>query len=263
MFHVIPLLKKLQDRDIEAHLACGKYEVEAARLLLHLGLITKLHSNEFIDGGINSDMGSIVRFLEHIGTIYERKYEYDYIIEPARNENEDPNGQKGLNGLFSCTEEIGIDFGTVPWAVTDIPKVIVGGWDKNKTENYIAVQPASISGFKTYNPLYGIEYPGDVKSFGFLSDTPIMDAIQIHGRTMIEVYEELLTCSMVVSTHSSIGVLAYYLGIPQLFIHFWKGGLANIEECETSINIREPGRIELQLAIDDLYRIVNGGEKLE
>ena len=257
MFHVIPLLKKLQEKGIECHLACGSYEVQAARLLLKLGLISKLHSSDWVDGSINSDMGSIVRFLEMLGTMYETRYEYDAIIEPARNKEEDPNGQKGLNGVFESTVDLGIDMNTVPWAVTDIPKVIVGEWNKDKTENYIGVQPASCSGFKTYNPLYAIEFPGDVKSFGFASDSPIMDAIQIHGKSMEEVYEELLTCSMVVSTHSSIGVLAYYLGIPQIFIHFWPSGLANIEEDEYSINLREPGKLELQIEIDKLYNKVN------
>lgn len=256
MFHAIPLLKKLQDNGIECDLVCGEYEIEAARLLLHLGLISTLHHDTFIDGHINTDMNSIIKFVDHIGTIYERKVKYDHIIYPARTGDID-SGAKGLSGAFTCDEDVGIDFNSVPWAVTDIPKAIVGEWDKGKTDNYIGVQPASISGFKTYNPLYGIEYPGDVKSFGFSSDTPIIDAIQIHGKTMVEVYEELLTCSMVVSTHSSIGVLAYYLGIPQIFIHFWKGGLANIEESETSINLREPGRIDLQIAIDDLWKVVN------
>ena len=259
MFHCIPLLKELQRLEHEVDLAHGSYEKGAAQLLLHLGLVKSLHSNPFIDGNINTDMGSIVRFVNSIVDIYEKRVEYDCIIEPERQEGEDPFGQRGLTGGWMQTgEDCGVNFGPVPWAVTDVPDVTVGDWKAEVTE-YIGVQPASISGFKTYNPLYAIEYPSDVKSFGFMSDGPIVDSIAIHGHTMIDVYEELLTCSMMVSTHSSIGVLAYYLGIPQIFIHFWPTGLANLAERGGNVvNIREPGKIELQIAIDEMYNKLKG-----
>ncbi len=252
MFHVIPLLKKLQEMDYWVDLAHGKYESGAAKLLLHLGLVKKLYSSDFVDGKINTDMGSIIRFLNYIEDIYDKEEEYDVIIEPARNPGEDPMAQRGLSGLFMSSKDIGIDFNDVPWAVTNIPDVIIGDWKAEGT-GYIGVQPSSISGFKTYNPLYAIEYPEDVKSFGFQTDHPIEDAIAVHGRDMIEVYEELLTCSMVVSTHSSIGILAYYLGIPQVFIHFWAKGLANLANRPLVVQLKEPGKTELQIAIDDLY----------
>jgi hypothetical protein len=252
MFHVIPLLKKLQDMDYDVDLAHGKYELGAAKLLLHLKLVKKLYSSDFVDGNINTDMGSIIRFLNYIEDIYDEEEKYDVIIEPARNPGEDPMAQRGLSGLFQSNVDIGIDFNTVPWAVTEIPNVIVGDWKPEGAE-YIGVQPASISGFKTYNPLYAVEYPDDVKSFGFQTDRPIDNAIVIHGKDMVEVYEELLTCRMVVSTHSSIGVLAFYLGIPQIFIHFWPTGLANLAERELTVQPKEPGMSELQRVIDDLY----------
>jgi hypothetical protein len=252
MFHVIPLLKKLQEKEYTVDLAHGKYELGAAKLLLHLKLVKKLYSSDFVDGKINTDMGSIIRFLNHIEDIYDKEEEYDVIIEPARNPGEDPMAQRGLSGVFMSSKDIGIDFDTVPWAVVNIPDVTVGDWKAEGTE-YIGVQPASISGFKTYNPLYAIDYPGDVKSFGFQTDHPIEDAIAIHGKDMIEVYEELLTCSMVVSTHSSIGILAFYLGIPQVFIHFWPTGLANLADRPLLVQPKEPGKIELQIAIDELY----------
>ena len=184
--------------------------------------------------------------------ILNHDIDYDIIIEPARNPGEDPMAQRGLSGLFMSSKDIGIDFDTVPWAVTEIPDITIGDWKAEGTE-YIGVQPSSISGFKTYNPLYAIDYPGDVKSFGFQTDHPIEDAIEVHGRNMVEVYEELLTCSMVVSTHSSIGILAFYLGIPQVFIHFWPKGLANLANRPLMIQPKEPGRLELQIAIDELY----------
>jgi hypothetical protein len=255
MFHVIPLLKKLQEKDILVDLAHGKYEAGAANLLLHLGLVKKLYSSDFVDGNINTDMGSIIRFLDYIEDIYESETKYDVIIDPAKNPGEDPMAQRGLSGLFQSNVDIGIDFNTVPWAVTDIPDIVVGDWKAENAE-YIGVQPASISGFKTYNPLYAIEYPGDVKSFGFPTDNPIEDAIIIHGKDMVEVYEELLTCKMVVSTHSSIGVLAFYLGIPQVFIHFWPTGLANLADRDLTVQPKEPGLMELQQTIDDLYKKV-------
>jgi hypothetical protein len=252
MFHVIPLLKKLQEKEYKVDLAHGLYEAGAAKLMLHLGLVNKLYSSDFVDGKINTDMGSIIRFLNYIEDIYDEEQDYDAIIEPARNPGEDPMAQRGLSGIFMSNVDLGIDFNEVPWAVTEIPDVIVGDWKAENAE-YIGVQPASISGFKTYNPLYAIEYPCDVKSFGFSSDTPIDNAIAIHGRDMIEVYDELLTCKMVVSTHSSIGILAFYLGIPQIFIHFWPTGLANLAEREMVVQPKEPGKLELQIAVDDLY----------
>lgn len=252
MFHVIPLLKKLQEKGYDVDLAHGNYELGAARLLLHLKLVKKLYSSDFVDGKINTDMGSIIRFLNHIEDIYDNEEEYDVIIEPARNPGEDPMAQRGLSGLFMASKDIGIDFNAVPWAVIDIPDVVVGDWKAEGAE-YIGVQPSSISGFKTYNPLYAIDYPADVKSFGFPSDRPVDNAIAVHGRDMVEVYEELLTCSMVVSTHSSIGILAFYLGIPQVFIHFWQKGLANLADRPLIIQPKEPGKLELQIAIDELY----------
>ncbi len=258
MFHVIPLLKKLQEMDYSVDLAHGKYEQGAARLLLHLKLVDKLYSNDFVDGDINTDMGSIIRFLNYIEDIYDKQDDYDVIIEPARNPGEDPMAQRGLSCQFMSSKDIGIDFGAVPWAVVNIPDVTIGDWKAEGTE-YIGVQPSSISGFKTYNPLYSIDYPGDVKSFGYPSDQAIPNAIAIHGRDIVDVYEELLTCSMVVSTHSSIGVLAFYLGIPQVFIHFWPSGLANLADRPLVIQPKEPGMIELQEAVDELYIKVKGG----
>lgn len=244
MFHAIPLLKKLKDSNIKVDLAHGKYESQAAELLLHLGLVDKLHSNDFIDGHINTDMTSIKRFITHIGNMYDNEDDYIAVIKPEEIDS-------SLNGVFSSTNDIGIDLKEVPWASVDIPNVIVG--DYRREYDYIGVQPASISGFKTYNPLYAVEYPGDVKSFGFISDRPIDNCIKIHGKDMIDVYEELNTCCMVVSTHSSIGILAHYLGIPQIFIHFWKGGLANLSDRENVIQLREPGLTELQTEIDNLF----------
>ncbi len=108
--------------------------------------------------------------------------------------------------------------------------------------------------------MYAIDYPADIKSFGFLSDKPIPNAIRIHGKSLIEVYEELKTCCMVISTHSAIGVLAYYLGIPQIFIHFWEGGLANLSERENIVQLYEPTKSEIQVALDCLWDKLNKKE---
>ena len=247
-FHAIPLLKKLQDNNIKVDLAHGSYESGAAKLLLHMGLVDKLHSNEFVDGNINTDMNSIKRFIAHIGNKYDNEDNYIAIIEPEELDS-------SLNGIFSSSNDVGIDLTTVPWATMNIPDVIVG--DYTKGSGYIGVQPASISGFKTYNSLYSIDYPANVKSFGFITDNPIPDSIPIHGYSFIDVYEELKTCDMVISTHSSVGVLAHYLGIPQIFIHFWDGGLANLSKRENIVELKAPGKLEIQIAIDELWEKLN------
>ena len=255
MFHAIPLLKALQDKDISVDLVHGKYESDAAKLLQYMGLVHILHSDEFIDGHINTDMESIKRFLSHIGNKYDDNY--NSIIYP----------NPEFNGLFSFSKDLGVDIDSVPWATGNIPDVIVGDYNttidsciKDIGEVFIGVQPASISGFKTYSPLYAIDYPADIKSFGFLSDKPIPNAIRIHGKSLIEVYEELKTCCMVISTHSAIGVLAYYLGIPQIFIHFWEGGLANLSKRENIVQLYEPTKSEIQVSLDCLWNKLNKKE---
>jgi hypothetical protein len=63
---------------------------------------------------------------------------------------------------------------------------------------------------------------------------------------------------MVVSTHSAIGVLAYYLGIPQIFIHFWDNtGGANLAEKDQTISLYAPGKNVLQEEIENLYKKLN------
>lgn len=247
--HAIPTLKLLKDNGFSVDLVHGFYETGPSRLLQHIGLVDKLHSDDFIDGVINTDMKSIMRFLDHIGNKYDE--DYDIIIQPEKNKG-------GFTGVFSCNKDLGIDLRSAPWAVTVIPDVVVG--DYERTEDYIGVQPSSISEFKTYNPLYAIEYPGDVKSFGFNSDVPIDNAIRIHGKPLIEAYEEIKTCCMVVSTHSAIGILAYYLGIPQIFIHFWAKNLAKLTERENTVQLYEPGRLELQTEIENMWEKLNKKE---
>jgi hypothetical protein len=247
--HAIPLLKSLKDNGLSVDLVHGRYELDASKLLQYIGLVDNLYSYEFVDGHINSDMNSIKKFLEYIGTTHDK--DYDIIIEPERNEN-------GFTGVFTSNKDIGINLRELPWATPTIPDVVVG--DYERSENYIGVQPASISTFKTYNSLYSIEYPGDVKSFGFQYERPIANAIRINGKTLIEVYEEMKTCCMIISTHSAIGVLAYYLGIPQIFIHFWKGGLANLTERENVVQLYEPGKLDIQIEIDNMWNKLNKKE---
>lgn len=258
--HSIPLLKAMQDKGLTVDMVCGFYESGAAKLLKYLDLVDTLYIDEFVDdvdgiqpgvisSNINGDMNSIKKFLVHIDNKYDSKY--DIIIKP-----EDIEGS--LTGIYISTKDIGIDLVTVPWACNNIPDIIVGNYVR--TENYIGIQPSSISRFKVYNTLYDIEYPGDVKSFGFNGDRPILNSIKIHGKCLIDVYEELKTCSLVISTHSSIGILAYYLGIPQIFIHFWKSGLANLSPRENIIQLYEPVKSEIEDAIDIMWEKLNKKE---
>jgi len=249
--HAIPLLKALKDNNIKVDLAHGWYEADVSKLLKHIGLVDRLYQNDWVDDPMNTDMNSIKKFIAHIGDMYNHVDNYIAILEPN---NLDGN----LTGTFSSTADIGIDLTTVPWAHGKIPDIIVGDYhNRDKDDNYIGVQPSSISTFKKYQPLYGIDYPGDVKSFGLNIDQPIDNAIQIHGKSMEEVYEELMTCCMVVSTHSSIGVLSYYLGIPQIFIHFWEDGLADLSSREYIIQPKAPTMSELQYEIDKLWNKLN------
>ncbi len=246
--HMIPLLKELKSRGLTVDVVHGWYESGAAELLEHMGLIDKRHGTNFVDGPCNSDMTCIIKFLASIGDSYDTMDTYDSIIYPKASED-------GLNGEFESTKDIEIDFKKVPWCINDVPDIRVGNYVRE--DDYIGVQAASISRFKIYSPLYAIEYPGDVKSFGFIADRPIQDAIRIHGKTLVDVYEELMTCCMVVSTHSTIGILAYYLGIPQVFIHFYKNIGANLAKKEHTISLHAPGKVELQDEIDTLYRKLN------
>jgi ADP-heptose:LPS heptosyltransferase len=250
--HAIPLFKALKDKNFEVHAVHGRYESQAAELLQHIGLIDKRHATDFIVGIVNSDMTCIVKFLASIGETFDEMEDYDAIIQPKSS----PGNPEGLNGEFESTKDLGIDFQKIPWACTKVPDVRVGNYVRE--DDYIGVQAASISRFKIYAPLYVIPYPGDVKSFGFNADRPVPNAIQIHGKTLIDVYEELMTCCMVVSTHSAIGVLAFYLGIPQIFIHFWEEtGGANLAKRENTIQIHAPGKYELQEEIEELYKKLN------
>ena len=249
--HAIPLFKELKNKNFEVHAVHGYYEAGAAQLLQHIGLIDKRHSTNFVEGPANSDMTCIVKFLKSIGGIFDEMDDYDAVISPKFSEND----LNGLNGEFGSSNDLGIDFQKIPWACTEVPDVRVGNYIRE--DDYIGVQAASISRFKIYAPLYVIDYPGDVKSFGFMADRPVPNAIQIHGKTLIEVYEELMTCCMVVSTHSTIGVLAYYLGIPQIFIHFWENVGAHLAKRENTIASHAPGKSELQEEIENLYRKLN------
>lgn len=246
--HAVPLLKKLKDNQFTVDLVHGWYESGAAELLEHIGLIDNRYGTNFVDGPCNSDMSCIIKFLNSIGDSYDTMDNYDSIIYPKSNKG-------GLNGEFESTKDIGIDFQKVPWACTKVPNVKVGNYVRE--DDYISIQAASISRFKIYAPLYAIDYPGDVKSFGFMADRPIPNAIKIHGKTLVDVYEELMTCCMVVSTHSTIGILAYYLGIPQIFIHFWKNVGAHLANRENCISLHEPTKSELQYEIDRLYKKLN------
>ncbi len=250
--HSIPLLKELKAKNFEVHTVHGSYESQAAELLEHIGLIDKRYTTTFSDGLVNSDMTSIIKFLKDTGETFDEMYNYDAIISPKFTDN----NPDGLNGEFVSSKDIGIDFQKIPWVCAEVPDVRVGNYIRE--DDYIGVQAATISRFKIYAPLYVIDYPGDVKSFGFLADRPVPNAIKIHGKSLVDVYEELMMCCMVVSTHSAIGILAHYLGIPQIFIHFWKEtGGASLPKRENTVQLFEPGKMELQDVINDLYKKLN------
>ncbi len=67
-----------------------------------------------------------------------------------------------------------------------------------------------------------------------------------------EVYHELQTCGMFVSTHSAIGLLAYYLGMPLIFISFWKN-LANLAKRDNVVQLEVPTVAELNDLISAMY----------
>jgi hypothetical protein len=239
MLHAIPLLKKLKDSNIKCDLAHGSYEADAAKLLKFLGLVDKLHSNTFINDGGNLNVAAITNFVKHIGDMYDNEDTYDAIIVPEE------------SGTFTSNTNICIDFNEVPWASDIVPNVITG--DYLKLDNFIGIQAASISGFKTYNELYNVKYPGKVKSFGYSTDKPINNSVKVHGQSLIEVYLQLKTCCMVVSTHSSIGILAYYIGIPQIFIHFWEHVGAHLSERDNILALHKPSLSLLENEIDKFY----------
>lgn len=240
MLHAIPLLKKLKDSNIKCDLAHGSYEADAARLLKFLGLVDKLHSNTFVNNGGNLNVHAITNFVKHIGSMYDNEDTYDAIIVPEE------------SGTFTSDTDICIDFNDVPWASDIVPNVVVGNYIPN-LGNYIGVQASSISGFKTYNHLYNINYPGKVKSFGYITDKPINNSVKIHGQSLIDAYIQLKTCSMVVSTHSSIGILSYYLGIPQIFIHFWEHVGTHLADRDNIVSLHKPDLATLQNEINKLY----------
>lgn len=238
--HVIPLLKLLKDNNIECDWVYGRYETDVPELLKELNLVEYLYPTPFIDGPINTDMNSIKRFLNFVDKSCVIGEDYDAIITP-----------NFPRGIFESDKDLGIDLAQAPWAAPIIPNVTIDGWEKEG--NYIACQPASISQFKTYRLLYNVRYPGDVKSFGFPGEMPIDDSISISDRSLVEVVEELRTCCMAVTTHSAIGVLSYYLGIPLIMIHFWAKNLSSFSTKDTVVELREPGLSELQDAIDKMY----------
>lgn len=246
-FHAIPLLKELKMRGIVCDWVHGKYEQEACQLLKRLGMVDRLIPTNFIvgkvgDAGVNPDMSSIIKFFNYVKK--EGFIGYDAIISPELKK------EAHLNGLFTCTKNIGINFNKYPWASSSIPDVTISGYKRDG--DYIGCQPASVSAFKTYNTLYSINFPGEVKSFGFKKENSISNAFIIHGRSLSEVYEELQTCAMFVSTHSAIGLLAYYLNIPLVFISFWKN-LANLAKRDNVVQLEEPDLIELEDAITQMY----------
>lgn len=262
--HAIPLLKELKNRDINIHWIHGSYEQQVCKLLRYLGLVDRLISTPFIvgkrgDACVNPDMSSIKGFLNYVTAkekdifeilqyqklqdTFKSMSEYDAIITPQKSD-------KGFNGLFESTKDIGVDFSICPWASADIPNVIIDGYERE--DDFIGCQPASVSPYKTYDLLYKIEYPGEVKSFGFEGETPIQNALNVHGKDLAEVYNELQTCAMVVSTHSAIGLLAYYLNIPVVFISFWKN-LAKLARRSNVIQLEQPNLSELQDAINTMY----------
>ncbi len=265
-FHAIPLLKELKSKGIKCDWIHGSYEQEVCQLLKKLGLVDRLISTNFIVGrrgeaGVNPDMSSIKHFLTFIDEkekdifklleykepfyTYRNFSEYDAVITPSMRESD-----SGFDGFFTCNEDIGIDFNRCPWASGNIPNVIIDGYKRDG--DYIGCQPASVSSFKTYSTLYSISFPGEVKSFGFEEEKPISNSFRIHGRSLEEVYEELQTCAMFVSTHSAIGLMAYYLNIPLIFISFWKN-LARLAKRDNVIQLEEPEAIELEDVITQMY----------
>ncbi len=264
-FHAIPLLKELKDKGIDCDWMYGKYEREVCILLKRLGLVGMLVPTNFIVGEaghalVNPDMNSIDKFINYVHEnekevfsfsghhelpirLYHKFSEYDAVITPEKI-------GKNYNGLFTSTEDIGIDFEKCPWASGNIPDVIVEGYKRRG--DYIGCQPASISSFKTYGELYHVDFPGEVKSFGFTGEEPIPNSFSVHGMHLEEVFHELQTCGMVVSTHSAIGLLAYYLGMPLIFISFWKN-LANLAKRDNVVQLEVPLIAELNDTVSAMY----------
>ncbi len=246
-FHAIPLLKELKDKGITCDWIHGKYEQEVCELLKNLGLVHRLISTPFVLGkigsaGVNPDMSSIGQFITFVQQSGDTSG-YDGVITSEKLGD-------NFTGFFACDKDIGIDFEKYPWASGNIPDVIIDGYKREG--DFIGCQPASVSSFKTYGELYHVDFPGEVKSFGFIGERPIPNSFSIHGMNLEEVYQELQTCGMFVSTHSAIGLLAYYLGIPLIFISFWKN-LANLAKRDNVIQLEVPTISELDDAVDAMY----------
>ncbi len=265
-FHAIPLLKELKGKGIDCDWMYGKYEREVCILLKKLGLVGMLIPTSFIVGKsetalVNPDMNSIDKFIKYVHEFEEEVFgfsghndlpirlhykfsDYDAVITPEKI-------GKNFNGLFTSTKDIGIDFEKCPWASGSIPDVTIDGYERQG--DYIGCQPASVSDFKTYGELYHVDFPGEVKSFGFSNERPIPDSFGVHGMSLEEVYQELQTCGMFVSTHSAIGLLAYYLGIPLIFISFWKN-LASLAKRDNVIQLEVPRIADLNDAVDTMHQ---------
>jgi hypothetical protein len=245
-FHVIPLLKELKRNHIECHWMHGIYEAGVCEFLKKAGYVSKLIPTNFVQGKIgafdvNPDMSSVTNFIAEMeDNPAVNLDDYGCVITPQ------------LDGYFNYSEDLGIDLSTCQWAGVNVPDVTIPGYVRE--DNYIGCQPASVSDFKTYRALYAIDFPGDVKCFGFPGEPMIRDSIQIQNNSISDVFEELNTCGMVVSTHSAIGIMAYYLGMPLVFIHFWDGGLANLADRDNIIQLKKPSKFELQEAIDKIYQ---------
>jgi len=243
-FHAIPFFNFLHEQDkYSITWVCGTYARDAVTLLTqhsHLkGLFNKIIP---LDDGFPGNYLDIENFRDKVFNCYHLKGvdKFDLIIsEPT---------------IIDATIKV------VSTSLGTVGRVCEYEWlklldDTPSEEDYIVVQGYTRSDWKNLDSILNVDYPLPTKSVGLPNETLLHGAEDLRGKPIEEVALAIRNCRVFVGQHSSMTILAYYLGVPTIALHFMHKLFRLSTNKKDCIDLAKPDIIEIRKAIDKLLEV--------
>lgn len=239
-FHVAPYLNFLrQTQKVELTWIHGSYAKDAVNLLAkHTDLADLITSTFELPDGFSGDIHNVRNFSNEFNqnSAYIKRDGFKYFI----------SGDESFTWSHRRIETpLGVIEDYADYAYINL-------LNPGTTKDYIAVQPFTRSNWKNLDTILNISYPLPTKSVGLPNETLLPGAEDWRGKPLEEVAKMISGARVFVGQHSSMSILAFYLGVPTVIIHFMPGLFQLSDFHSNCKDLFKPTTSEIRTAIDEL-----------
>lgn len=247
-FHIIPFFNYLREQ--EKYLVTwvhGTYAQEAVKLITQHSHLKELFKKTIpVDDGFPGNYEHIIQFRDTVMHKYHLKgmSSFDYVVEEPEIIN------PIIDGVAVVKGEVQTVLGKFVFDLSFNQLKLLAS--EEVRGDYIAVQPFTLSNWKNIDDVLNVDYPLPTKSLGLPNETLLQGAEDLRGKPIEEVALAIRNCQVFVGQHSALTVLAYYLGVPTIAVHFMEGLFQFSAHKDNCIDLLKPNVIEIRKAIDKL-----------